>query len=48
MSIVGVFAWIVLFVCGAELLHTPGAVYGGALCIAVCGFTLGILVSRIP
>jgi len=48
MSIViGTLAWVVLFVCAATLLHEPGLAYWGAFFIAVCGFTLGIAVSRI-
>lgn len=48
MNIVGIVSWVLVFVCGASLLHTPGQELWGVFFIAVCGFALGVLVSHRP
>ena len=50
MSVVGVAAFFVLFICGAFLIHEPDmfARLWGTFFIAVCGFVLGTLPARLP
>ena len=45
--IIGVLAWVVVFVIGANLIHTPGQEWWGLLFIAVCGSAIGISLARI-
>ena len=48
MSIVGIAAWVAVFVVGATLIHTPGAEYPGMFFIMVCGCAIGALIPRLP
>jgi len=39
--IVGVLSWVLVFVCGAKMLHMPGLELWGAFFIILCGAGLG-------
>ena len=49
MSIVGIAAWVAVFVVGATLIHTPGSdEFWSILFIMICGAVLGTLLARLP
>ncbi|KKK61880.1 hypothetical protein LCGC14_3009930 [marine sediment metagenome] len=48
MSIVGIAAWVAVFVIGATLIHTLGSEFWGILFVMICGAVLGTLVARLP
>ena len=45
--ITGVTAWVVLFFCAAKLTEVPETAYWGLFFMLICGFTLGIALSRV-